>query len=224
MLLTIPDLLDSNSLEGVKTLLNGADFADGQLSAGRDAQRVKWNEEMQADTKLTVRLNQLVLGALYKHPVFQAAVMPLRLSSALFARYSKGMVYGQHIDNAVMGPRDGQYRTDVSVTVFLSESEAYGGGELLIETGYGEQAVKLPAGQAVLYPSGSLHRVAEVTMGERLVAVTWAQSMIRDPQRRATLYDLYLVKETLLRISPDAEATARANRAYINLYRQWAEL
>lgn len=224
MLLIIPDLLDSDSLAEVSSLLKDADFVDGRLSAGRDAQRVKRNEEMQADKKRTVRLNQLVPGALYEHPMFQAAAMPLRVSSASFVRYRKGMAYGQHIDDAVMGPRDGQYRTDISVTVFLSEPEAYEGGELMIETGYGEQAIKLPAGHAVLYPSGSLHRVAEVTMGERLVAVAWVQSMIRDPQRRATLYDLYIVKETLQGISPDAKATACANRAYISLCRQWAEL
>ncbi len=224
MLMTVPDLLDSGTLEEVRSLLKNANFVDGKLSAGRDAQRVKWNEEMQTDKKLTARLNQLVLGTLYEHPVFQAVAMPLKLSSAFFARYSEGMAYGQHIDDAVMGPQGEQYRADVSVTIFLSEPKAYEGGELVIETGHGEQTVKLPAGQAVLYPSGSLHRVTEVTTGERLVAVAWAQSMIRDPQRRATLYDLYVVKETLWGINPDAEATACANRAYINLYRQWAEL
>ncbi len=224
MLMIIPDLLDSTVLEEIRTLLKGVDFVDGKLSAGRDAQRVKRNEEMRADQKLTARLNQLVLGTLYEHPTFQAAAMPLKLSSAFFVRYDVGMSYGRHIDDAVMGPQSEQYRADISVTVFLSAPESYEGGELIIESGYGEQNVKLPAGHAVLYPSGNLHRVTEVTAGERLVAVTWAQSMVRDPQHRATLYDLYIVKETLLGISPDAEATACANRVYVSLYRQWAEL
>ena len=224
MLITIPDLLDSQTLTDVRDLLEGAEFVDGKLSAGRDAQRVKNNEELKNDAEQAGRLNQLVMGALYQHPTYQAAAMPLKLSSAFFARYTSGQSYGRHVDDAVMGAQGGQYRTDVSTTVFLSSPEEYQGGELIIETEVGEQSIKLPAGHAVFYPSGSLHRVNEVTEGERLVAVTWAQSMVKDPQQRALLYDLYIVKEALLSVSPEAEATSRANRAYINLFRQWAEL
>jgi len=224
MLMTIPDVLDEQTLKQVREQIENADFVDGKQSAGRDARRVKNNEEMQADEQLTGRLNQLVLGALYEHPSFQAAAMPLKISAAFFARYQQGMSYGRHVDDAVMGPRGGQYRTDVSATIFISGPDEYEGGELVIETEHGEQSLKLPAGHAVFYPSGSLHRVAEVTSGERLVAVAWAQSMVKNPQQRALLYDLYIVKETLLGVNPDAEATARANRAYINLFRQWAEI
>jgi len=224
MLITIPELLNEQTLSEVKGLLDGAEFVDGKLSAGRDAQRVKNNEEFKGDAAQTERLNQLVMGALYQHPTYQAAAMPLKLSSAFFARYTTGQSYGQHVDDAIMGGQGRQYRTDVSTTVFLSSPEDYQGGELIIETEVGDQAIKLPAGHAVFYPSGSLHRVNEITGGERLVAVTWAQSMVKDPQQRALLYDLYIVKEALLGVSPDAEATARANRAYINLFRQWADL
>lgn len=224
MLMIIPDLLDVETLSTIRSMLDKEQFVDGKFSAGRDALRVKNNEELQANEQITGKLNQLVLGALYEHPTFQAAAMPLKLSSACFARYQKGMAYGQHIDDAIMGPRGGQYRTDVSLTIYLSGPDKYEGGELIIETEQGEQSIKLPVGHAVLYPSGSLHQVAEVTSGERLVAVAWVQSMVKDPQQRALLYDLYVVKETLQGVSPDAEATARANRAYINLYRQWAEL
>ncbi|MCW8963753.1 MAG: Fe2+-dependent dioxygenase [Gammaproteobacteria bacterium] len=224
MLMTIPDLLNTQQLEEIRALLGDASFVDGRLSAGRDAQRVKNNEEMASDNALNVKLNQLVLGRLYQHPTFQAAAMPLKLSSAFFARYGAGQSYGQHVDDAIMGPQGGQYRTDVSMTVFLSGPEDYEGGELTVETEHGEQHVKLPAGHAVFYPSGSLHSVAEVTSGQRLVAVAWAQSMVRDPQQRALLYDMYIVKEALQNVSPDAEATARANRSYINLVRLWSEL
>lgn len=224
MLMTIEDLLNQQQLAEIRDILKGATFVDGRLSAGRDAQRVKNNEELSQDDAMTQRLNQLVLGELHQHPTFQAAAMPLKISSAFFARYGAGQSYGQHVDDAIMGPVGGQYRTDVSMTVFLAEPEEYEGGELVVQTEHGEQQVKLPAGHAVFYPSGSLHSVAEVTSGERLVAVAWAQSMIKDPQHRALLYDLYVVKETLLNINPEAEATARANRAYINLFRQWAEL
>jgi PKHD-type hydroxylase len=224
MLTTIPDLLTAQQLDDIRQLLSQANYVDGRLSAGRDAQRVKNNEEVSQDDQLTSRLNQMVLGTLHEHPTFQAAVMPLKLSSAFFARYVAGQSYGQHVDDAVMGPVGGQYRTDVSMTVFLSGPDEYEGGELVIQTEHGEQQVKLPAGSAVFYPSGSLHSVAQVTAGERLVAVAWAQSMVKDSQQRALLYDLYVVKETLLNVNPEAEATARANRAYINLFRQWAEL
>ena len=134
------------------------------------------------------------------------------------------MAYGQHIDDPVMGPQGGQYRTDVSMTVFLSDESEYEGGELNISTEYGQEKVKLPAGHAVFYPSGSLHQVEEVTSGERLVAVAWAQSMIRDPKHREILYDMYLIKEALMQLNPDAQATAKANHTYINLFRMWAEV
>lgn len=224
MLMTIPDLLDAGQLEEIRMLLNDARFIDGRLSAGRDAQRVKNNEELVSDGVLASKLERMVLGRLYQHVTFQAAVIPLKLSSAFFSRYEVGQFYGWHVDDAIMGALGGQYRTDVSITVFLTDPDDYGGGELLIETEYGERQIKLAAGHAVLYPSGSLHSVAKVTFGQRLVAVAWAQSMVRDPQQRALLYDLYLVKETLQNINPDAEATARANRSYINLVRQWSEL
>ena len=224
MLITIPDLLDKDTLAEVRRLLVDAEFVDGRFSAGRDAQRVKHNEELKTGAAQAEQLNRMVLGALYEHPTFQAAAMPLKMSSAFFARYQPGQNYGQHVDDAVMGPQGGQYRTDVSSTIFLSAPDEYEGGELKIETEVGEQTIKLPAGHAVFYPSGSLHRVNAVTSGERLVAVSWTQSMVRDPQHRALLYDLYIVKETMLNINPDAEASARANRAYINLFRQWAEL
>ena len=224
MLTTIPDLLNSRDLKEIRTLLDGAEFVDGKFSAGRDAQRVKNNEEVRSDAPQMKRLNELTLGALYHHPTFQAAAMPLKMSSAFFARYQPGQTYGQHVDDAVMGPQGGQYRTDVSSTIFLSSPDEYDGGELIIETEVGEQSIKLPAGHAVFYPSGSLHHVNEVTRGERLVAVSWTQSMVREPQQRALLYDLYIVKETMLNINPEAEASARANRAYINLFRQWAEV
>ena len=111
-----------------------------------------------------------------------------------------------------------------SITLFLSNPGDYEGGELCIETELGEQFIKLPAGHAVIYPSGNLHRVATVTSGERLAAVAWAQSLVKDSDCRALLYDLYVVKETLLSTTPNAKAAARANRAYINLYRKWANL
>lgn len=224
MYMIIPDVLDQQLLDTIRQQLGDASFIDGSQSAGRDAAKVKSNEELDAKGRLAHQLNGQVMRTLYDHPGFQAAAMPLRLSSAYFSRYRKGMSYGRHVDDAVMGQAGSQYRTDVSITIFLSSPHEYQGGELVIESEEGEQSFKAPAGHALIYPSGSLHRVNEVTDGERLAAVAWAQSMVRDPQHRAMLYDLYIVKETLQQVNPDAEATARARRAYVNLFRQWAEL
>jgi PKHD-type hydroxylase len=116
------------------------------------------------------------------------------------------------------------YRSDVSVTIFLNNPAEYDGGELIINTAFGEQAVKLAAGDAVLYPSSSIHRVAEVTRGERLVAVSWIQSMVRNPEQRALLHELNQARETLLREQPDSEETRRVNQSYINLVRMWSEV
>jgi PKHD-type hydroxylase len=117
-----------------------------------------------------------------------------------------------------------RYRTDISMTVFLNEPDEYQGGELVIQTAFGEQRTKLAAGDAVMYPSGSLHRVAEVTEGERRVAVTWIQSMIRSPEQRELLYNLHQARETLLQKQPEAEETRKVDVTYINLVRMWAEL
>ena len=123
-----------------------------------------------------------------------------------------------------MGPPGQQYRSDVSTTVFLNEPDDYVGGELVINTSFGEQKIKLAAGAAVVYPSSSLHHVAEVTAGTRLVAVTWTQSIIRDPARRELLYQLNQARESLLKTRPDDSETKNVDVAYVNLFRMWAEL
>ena len=122
-----------------------------------------------------------------------------------------------------MGPPGGQYRSDVALTVFLADPDDYEGGELMIRTGWGERAVKLAAGSMVVYPASTLHRVAPVARGERLVAVAWAQSLVRDPARRELLAELDLARAELRAGAPDAPATARVDRAYMNLLRMWSE-
>ena len=133
------------------------------------------------------------------------------------------MKYGDHIDDPVMGegPR---FRCDIASTIFLNEPEDYEGGELVINTAFGQHKVKLPAGDAVIYPASSLHHVAEVTKGERIVAVTWIQSLVREPEKRAILHDLNMVREKMLQASPDSEDTARIDHSYTNLVRMWAEV
>ena len=223
MLITIPKLLNSEQINFVHSKLENAQFIDGKLSAGKHAKRVKNNQEMSADERTVAELNNIVMGSLVNNPVYRSATLPLRIATPFYARYGTGMAYGDHIDDPIMGVGD-RYRTDVSITVFLNEPSEYDGGELCINTSFGTQQVKLPAGDVVMYPSGSLHHVAEVTRGERLVAVTWLQSMIRDPARRELLYNLNQARENLMKTAPDADETQRVDTTYINLVRMWAEL
>lgn len=224
MLLVIPAVLEPAKLQEVRSLLEQGQFVDGRLSAGTAAARVKRNQELQSGAPQMDQLNRLVMGSLVQHPLYQAAAMPFRVASPHYARYTRGMAYGDHIDDPVMGPPGGQYRSDISTTIFLNAPDEYQGGELVIRTAYGKEQLKLPAGDAVIYPSSSLHHIKEVTEGERLVAVTWTQSMLRDPQQREVLYQLYNARESLLRSQPGSDVAVQVDHAYVNLVRLWAEL
>jgi PKHD-type hydroxylase len=224
MLLVIPAVLDADKLARVRSLLDQGRFVDGRLSAGKTARRVKHNEELESASRHMEQLNNLVMGSLVQHPLYQAGAMPYRVATPYYARYTSGMAYGDHVDDPVMGPPGGQYRSDVSTTVFLNGPEDYQGGELVIQTSYGQQALKLAAGDAVIYPSSSLHHINEVTSGERLVAVTWTQSMLRDPQQRELLFQLYQAREELLETQADSVVATRVDHAYVNLARMWSDL
>ena len=223
MLLQIPRVVSPDKLTVIRAILAKAQFVDGKLSAGMAAQRVKHNEELASEAKEIQQLNNLVMGSLVQHPQYQSAVLPIKIASPFYARYRPGMTYGDHVDDPVMGPPQGRYRSDVSTTVFLNEPEDYAGGELVIRTSFGDQRLKLPAGHAVVYPSSSLHHVAEVTQGERLVAVTWAQSMVRDAAKRELLYELNQARENLLKHRPEEQDSKRVDVAYVNLIRMWAD-
>lgn len=224
MLISIPAVLDQTQLKQIGKILDSAHFVDGRLSAGLTARKVKNNEEIPADAAELGQLNNIVMNALYNHSVYQAAVLPHRLACPFYARYSTGKAYGSHVDDPIMGPMNGRYRTDVSTTVFLNEPDEYAGGEIIIQTQQGEQKIKLAAGDAISYPSGSLHRVAEITHGTRLVAVTWAQSMVRDADKRELLFNLHKTRESLQQKYPDDEEIVKVDHAYINLLRMWAEI
>jgi len=224
MLLRIPSVLTSDQLDTVRLLLADARFVDGKLSAGMAARRVKHNEELDKDAKQMDILNNLVMTSLVQHPVYRAGALPLRVAAPYYARYTPGMSYGDHLDDPIMGADGALYRSDVAITIFLNEPERYDGGELVIRTAFGENKVKLAAGDAVMYPSSSLHRVNEVTRGERLVAVTWLQSLVRDPAQRELLYTLNQAREKLLKTAPEAEETAQVNTAYMNLVRLWGDI
>ena len=224
MLLCVPAVLQPDQVMLARSWLAGERFVDGKLSAGAAARRVKANEEAPRGGASLERLDRLVMEGLTRHPMYRNGALPLRAASPLYARYTEGMAYGEHLDDPIMGAEGQPYRSDVAVTLFLSAPEDYDGGELVVRSTFGEQRVKLPAGDAVLYPAGSLHHVSPVTRGERLVAVTWVQSAVRDPARRELLYGLNLAREALLARAPEAEETAQVNAAYLNLVRMWSEL
>lgn len=224
MLLPIPGVLKADELALARAWLAGAHFVDGKLSAGAAARRVKENEELDRGEADIERLDRVVMGALSRHPAYRNGALPLHAASPLYARYRPGMTYGDHLDDPIMGTGGVMYRSDVAVTVFLNAPEEYDGGELVIRTAAGERAVKSAAGDAVLYPAGSIHHVNPVTRGERLVAVTWVQSLVRDAARRELLYGLNLAREKLLQSAPGAEETAQVNAAYLNLIRMWSDL
>jgi len=224
MLLLVPAVLKADELALARAWLAGAHFVDGRLSAGAAARRVKHNQELEGGAPDLERLNRLVMGNLVRHPVYRAGALPLHAASPLYARYRTGMAYGDHLDDPIMGTDGVTYRSDVAVTVFLNAPEEYDGGELVIRTAAGEQAVKSAAGDAVLYPAGSIHHVNPVTRGERLVAVTWVQSLVRDAARRELLYGLNAAREKLLQSAPGAEETAQVNAAYLNLIRMWSDI
>lgn len=224
MLLTIPKLLNPAQLQKVHELLAAAPFVDGKLSAGFAAARVKHNEEMRQDPERMQLLVRILMASLGHNERFRSAALPHRVADPIFARYRPGMTYGDHVDDPIMGTTGPRFRTDVSLTLFLNPPEDYEGGELLMRTPFGDRRVKLPAGDAVIYPSSSLHQVAEVTKGERLVALTWIQSYVRDPAQRELLYELNQAREVLLKEAPAAEHTAQVDRSYANLVRMWSEL
>ena len=223
MLLEIPKVVATEQLAIIRQLLAKGHFVNGQQSAGANARRVKFNRELDPEAPEVKQLNNIVLGSLHRHPTFRSAALPLRLSGAFFARYSEGMAYGDHVDDPVMGDRE-RYRCDLAITVFLSDPSDYDGGELVIRTAFGSQAVKLRGGDAVIYPASSVHHVSEVTRGERVVAVAWSQSLVRDAAKRELLYELDTVRETLRRAMPEALVTAKIDHCYVNLVRLWADV
>ena len=224
MLLTVPKLLNPAQLAKIHEVLAGAQFVDGRLTAGFAAARVKHNLEMRQDPERIKLIIRILMASLAHNERFRFGALPHRVADPIVARYEPGMTYGDHVDDPIMGTSGPRFRTDVSMTIFLNPPEAYEGGELTIRTPFGDRQVKLPAGDAVIYPSSSLHKVAEVRAGERLVALTWIQSYVRDAARRELLYELNLAREGLLKEAPGSETTGYVDRSYANLLRMWADL
>lgn len=229
MLVTIDQLLNQQQLNSVARLLTSSSFVDGKLTAGYSAKAVKNNLELNAQDSVNDQLNNIVMNALVRHPTFKHAAWPKKIAAPFYAKYEKGMAYGTHVDDPVMGHDGELYRSDISVTVFLSRPEDYEGGELTLlnqygEHQYGEQAIKLNAGCAVIYPSSSKHFVAPVTKGTRYVAVTWVQSAIRDPAQREILFELNNVRNAVLKDQLTDTSKQELTASFNNLVRMWADI
>lgn len=218
----IADVLTAAQLQEVRTLLAEQPFQSGSKTAGWAAALVKNNEQLAPNAKHHDKLQQLIIGALAANEVFALAAMPKALRPILFSRYTSGMGYGDHIDDALMGTEP-RMRSDLSFTLFLSPPEDYEGGELIIEDTQGTNAHKLDAGALVLYPSDTLHRVATVTSGVRQVAVGWVQSLIRDPRQRQILFDLEVVRRQLFQQQGKTAQFDAISKSCSNLWRLWAE-
>jgi PKHD-type hydroxylase len=222
MILCIGDILTPTELEAVVAKLETAEFVDGRATSGWHARLVKRNTQLPQGSPALAVVREIVNAALQRHVLFQMAVRPHMIRPLLISRYDIGMSYGTHVDNALM--HDPSMRSDVSMTLFLSDPATYEGGELIIESTQGEAAFKLPAGSAIVYPSSTLHRVEAVTQGVRLAAVTWIQSLVRDPNRREILFDLDTARQMLFEASGKTPAFDLISKSHANLLREWIEL
>ena len=228
MLVHVPALLNGEQLERFRQRLDAGDapWIDGRVTAGHQGIHVKQNLQITEGSALAMELGDTVLAALERHPLFISAALPNRVYPPMFNRYQGGMHFGSHVDGSVrLLPGIGaKFRTDLSATLFLAPPDSYDGGELLIEDTYGAQSVKLAAGDMVLYPASSLHRVAPVTRGARLACFFWVQSMVRDDGQRALLFDLDNAIQRLTATGADESARVHLTGCYHNLLRMWSEV
>ena len=222
MIVWIRELLTPGELATLVHGLSTAEFDSGRRTAGVLNRPVKENVELRNDWQAKERLDQIVLEALQRNQTFEIAARPKKIIAPIFNRYGPGMYYGSHLDNAIMD-REDRTRVDLSITLFLSGPDAYDGGELVIETEYGPRTVKLPAGDAVVYPTIYYHEVKPVTRGERYACITWIQSLVRDIHKRQILYDMSVLAEWIHAQAPGSPQFRQFSKIQMNLYRIWAD-
>ena len=225
MMYHIPAVLSPQEVDYFSGRLQQAEWVDGRATTGDQGAQVKNNQQVDTRSALYDELQGKVLAALNRSSLFFAAALPKTLSSPLFNRYQQSETYGFHVDGAVRSQAQGGWmRTDLSATLFLSAPEDYTGGELVINDTYGQHAVKIPAGDLVLYPSSSLHCVTPVTQGARVASFLWVQSMIRDDKRRAMLFELDGTIQALKSRHGESEEVLSLLNLYHNLLREWSEI
>jgi len=224
-MLHIPKVLDATQVADFRKRLANAGWTDGRITAGYQSARAKNNLQLPQDDPAARELSVGVRAALDRSRLFFAAALPRRVFPPLFNLYKEGNGFGDHVDNAVRFEPTGQpVRTDLSATLFLSEPEEYDGGELVVGAASGTHRVKLPAGDMVLYPATTIHKVEAITRGERLASFFWIQSMVRDEGERALLFNLDVAIQKLNQDHPEHPASVELVGVYHNLLRKWAEL
>jgi len=224
MLLHIPGVLDPAQAARMRQRLETAHWTDGRETVGAQGAQVKRNLQLPDASPLRTELGAEVAAALAANPLYHAAVLPAKTTPPRFNRYEGGGEYGLHVDGAAMALGDGQWlRSDVSCTLFLADPDSYDGGELVVSDTYGEHEAKLPAGDLIVYPADSLHRVEAVTRGTRFAAFFWVQSLVRDAQHRRLLLELDGSIQQLTASGAERDALLRLTGVYHNLLRQWAE-
>jgi PKHD-type hydroxylase len=225
MMIHIPNVLTPEQVARCKDVMTRAAWVDGNVTAGHQSGKVKKNLQLPENSEEARELGDMVLQALMHNPLFFSAALPKQVIPPLFNRYDAGMVFGSHVDNAIREHFTGvRIRTDISSTLFISDPEDYDGGELIVEDTYGNHAVKLPAGDMIVYPGTSLHHVTPITRGSRIASFFWTQSMIRDDAQRALLFDLDMSIIQLTKDHPDHPSAVQLTSIYHNLLRQWAEV
>ncbi|MEY4516101.1 MAG: hypothetical protein RL180_447 [Pseudomonadota bacterium] len=228
MLIHVADVLSAEQVAQARQQLNDTDWADGKITAGHQSGQVKRNLQLPQQHPVALSLGELITTQLERHPTFISAALPARIYPPLFNRYDEGMDFGHHVDNAIrLDPLTGRYvRTDLSATLFLSDPTEYEGGELVMDQADGPKAIKLPAGDLILYPATTVHHIRPITRGQRIAAFFWVQSMVRDQGQRELLFNLDISVQQLNQ-SPDGDVAATAVRltgTYHNLLRMWAEV
>lgn len=225
MLIKIPQLLSKEQVAQCRQIMAEAPWVDGKVTAGYQSARNKNNIQIAENSDAAKQLGDIILAALAKNNLFMSAALPLKIFPPLFNCYQGGHAFGVHVDNAIrqVPGTPVKVRIDLSMTLFFSEPEEYQGGELIIEDTYGAHSIKLPAGDMVLYPSTSLHRVTPVTDGQRLASFFWLQSMVASDEKRSLLFDMDMSIQNLSQGKEDDPAIIQLTGVYHNLLRQWAQ-
>ena len=224
MIICVPNVLTAEELGTIHKELHGASFVDGASTAGWSAREVKKNLQVAMNTQSLAKLQEIVRNAFLRNAKLQAAILPFAITQSLFNRYDVGMTYGLHVDAPLMGGLGNSVRSDVAITVFLSDPKTYDGGELVVNVNGMECEFKLEAGSAIAYPANSLHKVTPITRGARYAAVIWVQSQVRDANKRELLWDLENAKRQVFGSEGKSSTFDAISRSHANLLRMWADV
>jgi PKHD-type hydroxylase len=224
LIICAANVLTAEELSAIRNELQGASFIDGASTAGWSAREVKKNLQIDITTESQAKLQEIVRSAFLRSAKLQMATLPTATTQALFNRYDVGMTYGPHVDAPVMGGIGNAVRSDVAITVFLSDPKSYAGGDLVVDAHGMEYGFKLEAGSAIAYPANSLHHVTPITQGSRYAAVIWVQSQVRDTAKRELLWDLDNAKRQIFSREGKSATFDAISKSHANLLRMWADV